>query len=283
MRPRRESSWVRAIVNRTLVASLIVATAGGCGGGASPKAAPTPVATTPAPTPAPAPSPPPITFYPLKGTFNGTITSGRNFNGVVLADGSLYGVYTAAGNTSLVGGLLQGTATTNNDNTTVTSSNIKDFNAEGLGVRDATLNARYEPSLSFSGTITYAVANNAPLTFSTTTIEVDGASAIATLAGSYSGSFAASPGGRSNFTMTVDAGGNITANTSGGCHISGQFSPLSLTSVFSMTLSFGAAPCTSPTQVTSGAVFYNTSTRILAGGAPSSDRSNAAIFILTKQ
>lgn len=272
-------------MNRTLVASLMVATTSGCGGGASPVVAPTPVAVTPAPAPAPTPAPP-ITSSPLKGIFNGTISSGRNFNGVVLADGSLYGVYTAAGNTSLVGGLIQGTVATANGgpniSPTVSSSNIKDFNAEGLGVRDASLAGIYEASLSFNGTITYAVSSTPASTFTTTTFGGSGATAITTLAGTYSGSFADSPAGRGNFSMVVDSSGAFTASASSGCRITGQFAPITITDVFTATLSFGPAPCPFPTQVINGAAFYNASTRVLAGGAPSADRSNAAVFILSK-
>lgn len=266
-------------VKKALLASLIVSTASGCGGG---KAVTAPVAVVVPPAPAPAPAPPPVQTTPLTGIFNGDLPPGRKFNGVVLADGGLYGVYTAAGNAALVGGLVQGTGSSSN-NMTYTSSSIKDFNAEGSGVRDASLSATYESNLRFNGTITYALASVTPLNFTSSIFDASGATAVSTMAGTYSGSYAEIPSGRSNLSVTLDGTGTWSATAANGCKITGQISAVSKANVFNVSLAFGPAPCAFQGRALSGAAVFNASARVLTGGATSGDRASAVAFILTKQ
>ena len=88
----RSAKAPRENMKNFLVASLLLATASGCGGGAAPKAATPVAAPVSSPLPPPAPVPPPTAPITLRGTFSGSYGTGRNINGVVLTDGSLYGI-----------------------------------------------------------------------------------------------------------------------------------------------------------------------------------------------
>jgi len=59
--------------------------------------------------------------------------------------------YTVRGNPNVLAGLIQGTGTSHSG--FFGSSNIRDFNMEGAGIRAATMSASYVPNKSFHGTI----------------------------------------------------------------------------------------------------------------------------------
>lgn len=263
-----------------LVASLLGVTLSACGGGASkPSAAPVAVAPPP---PAPAPSPPPIMPSNLKGFFSGTFNGSRSFAGSALNDGTIYGIYASAADPQLVAGLIQGTGSSSNS-TSYTSSNIKDFNLEGLGIRDASLSSTFDPDLFFNGTVTYVIASIRPAPFSASIFSTTTSTDPAAITGNYSGSYGVSPGGRENVTLSVSSTGAVDGTSVSGCHITGSLTPLSQTNALSLSLTFGPAPCALPTATISGVASYNTSSHLLYGGAPTFDRAKAAVFILLKR
>lgn len=267
-------------MQRALVTSLILATAAaGCGGGGKPATVTAPTATAPAPPP-PAPAPPP-TSVNLEGVFSGSIGSGRSFNGAVLHDGSIFGIYSVAGSALVVGGLIQGNGTSS-ASTSYSSSNIKDFSVEGSGVRDGSLSSTFEASLFFNGTTTYAITTFASLAFTTSIFASTTPASLATVAGNYSGTYGESPAARQTLTLTVTSTGAISGASGTGCRINGTVSPRALDNNLDLSITFGSAPCTMPTATISGLVINNTSTHVLYGGATSSDRSKAAVFILQR-
>lgn len=146
-----------------------------------------------------------------------------------------------------MGGVIQGSGSSSSSRS-YSSSNAKDFSTEGLGVRDASLSVSYDPNLSLNGTLTYVVSTTTPLTFGGSLFAGSGATSLSTVAGNYSGSYAINPMARTNVALTLDALGNIAATTSAGCRLTGQISSLSIDNAFNLSLTTGAAPCTSTGQ-----------------------------------
>ena len=262
-----------------LVAGLVVATSTGCGGGKSPTTAVPAASPAAQMSPPPAPPPAPAT---LKGFFNGTISTGRSFAGFVLEDGTLYGIYAVSGNSQLVAGLIQGNGTSSN-NTSYSSSNIKDFSLEGLGVRDGSLSGTFDDNLFFNGTVTYANMSFAASMFNSSLFYTTAPTDLSTVAGNYSGNYGVSPGLRDMVSLTISPTGAITAIGSSGCRFTGQVLSRSVGSALNLSLTFASSLCSTPSDTFSGIATYNGSSRLLYGGAPNSDRSKAAVFILMKQ
>jgi hypothetical protein len=87
------------------------------------------------------------------GRWTGTTSTGRTVAGLVLEDGSYWLFYSAKNNPNILAGLIQGTGTSHSGS--FGSSNTRDFNLEGAGIRAATMNGSYVPNKSFLGTIAY--------------------------------------------------------------------------------------------------------------------------------
>src|SRR5215831_16085778 len=96
-------------------------------------------------------SPPPTSS--AVGLWNGTTVSGRTIGGLVLDDGTYWFLYTSIGNPSVVAGLVQGDYTAQNGS--FTSSNAVDFNLEGLGILNSSIDGTYVTKQTLSGTIAH--------------------------------------------------------------------------------------------------------------------------------
>ncbi|MDB5913515.1 MAG: hypothetical protein JWP22_2190, partial [Ramlibacter sp.] len=85
------------------------------------------------------------------GLFNGTSTSSRTVSTAVLGDNSYYQLYSPANNPAGVGGLVVGSGTF--DGGRFVSSDARDYNMEGAGVKPASLSADVSTRKSFNGNL----------------------------------------------------------------------------------------------------------------------------------
>ena len=82
-----------------------------------------------------------------EGRWTGVTHTGRAVAGLVLEDGSYWLFYSARDNPNVLAGLVQGTGTSHSGS--FGSSNTRDFNLEGAGIRAATMRGSYVPNKSF--------------------------------------------------------------------------------------------------------------------------------------
>jgi hypothetical protein len=164
-----------------------------------------------------------------EGFWSGTTNTNRTITGVVLDNGIYWILYSAAGAPSTVAGLIQGDSSSQND--LFASSNAKDFNLEGLGTLNATINGDYTTKQSLNGTSAYQIGGQS--TFTTTyNDEYELIPDMNAAAGTYTGPITATE------TVTVDvlSNGDISGrSTSGGtivCTFSGSFSRRARGNVF---------------------------------------------------
>jgi len=166
-----------------------------CGGGYSASD----VSSLPQPTPTSA-----------EGRWTGMTPTGRTVVGLVLDDGSYWLFYTARDNPTVLAGLVQGTGTSHFGS--FGSSNTRDFDLEGAGIRAGTMNGSYVPNKSFHGTIVYF---NGDMENFTSTYDADSESApnLTLVAGTYAGLRA----DHHTVMVTVDAAGTLSGHSSDGC------------------------------------------------------------------
>jgi hypothetical protein len=88
-----------------------------------------------------------------EGRWTGSTLTSRTIAGLVLDDGSYWLFYTARDNSHVLAGLVHGTGTSHSGS--FGSSNTRDFNLEGTGIRAATMRGSYVPNKRFQGTIAY--------------------------------------------------------------------------------------------------------------------------------
>ncbi|MBS0184155.1 MAG: hypothetical protein JSS39_17350 [Nitrospira sp.] len=231
----------------------------------------------------PTPSPTAIPAASAEGLWTGTTNANRTATGVVLDDSVYWFLYSAAGDPSLIAGVVQGDSTSQNGS--LTSSNTTDFSVErGTPlVLKATVDGTYTSKQSLNGTIVYQ--NNAlPQDTFTTTYDNDYESApdINAAAGTYTGPVAVGE----IVSVTVSATGNITGRSitdpsRNGCTFSGVFKPRAHGNVFDVTITFnGQSGCSNGSATVTGVAFFHAGK--LYSAALNGDKTNGVVFIGTK-
>jgi hypothetical protein len=224
----------------------------GCGGGGDSPAAP---ATSP------------------EGVYSGSITSSTvasAFSTVVLEDGQVWTIYgNTVGGVLVVNGLIQGQGTSSNG--TFTSSTMKDFGASPALA--ATLNATYVQGASLAGTITEAGGS---IGFSgtatpATTFDYNTPAQLSNVVGAWTLSSTSG----NTIALTVSATGAFTGTATGGCSVSGTFTPRpSGKNIFNFQMTIGPAPCTLAGWTGGGIAIYSTlangSHQLIVGSADAS-------------
>lgn len=243
-----------------LVSILLVASCSGGGGGGGSLPAPVPVTSA-------------------EGLYLGTTSNNRTMTGLVLDDGTFYVFYSQVGNPSVISGAVQGNGVSNNGS--FSSTNVRDFSLEGLGVLTATVSASYASRQTLNGVITYS-SGNAISFASTFDAAYDTVPLLSTLAGTYSGEVAFSQGVESA-SATVSTAGVLSGVGASGCTVTGSVAPRSRGNVFNLSLTFGAAPCFFNNQTMTGVAYFDAPTKRLYAFAPTATRSDAVLFLGVKQ
>lgn len=243
------------------VASIFSFAAIGCGGGGG-GSAPAPVA------------PPQVTTIP-EGLYAGTTNTGRTITGLVLDDGSYYVLYSAAGNASVIAGVVQGTGTALNGS--FSSTNGKDINLEGLGALSTTVSASYVLATSFNGSIVYPTLSQTSTFTSAYDKKYEIVPSLATIAGTYTG-VAASPAGAESTTLAVSAAGAVTGSGASGCTFSGTITPRSKGNAYNASITFGGSPCLFVNTTVTGGAYFDASTKRLYAVGMKAARDTGFIF-----
>lgn len=231
--------------------AFLAAACGGGGGGDSP--APAPGAQSPPPTApgaAPAPTTPAATANKAEGAYEGRLSTGRDFQAVVLDNDDFWGMYgrlegAGANQVFLVAGFVQGTGTSLNGS--YSSATLRDFGVSP--VPTGVLSASYVPGASISGSISFGSA--VTLTgsaISPSRFDFNAPARVADITGDWPGVVL---GTAAPAFITVAGSGAITGNSSG-CQFSGSVAPRGTKNVFAVTVTFGGAPCLAPGQTFTG-------------------------------
>ena len=211
-----------------------------------------------------------------EGLWSGS-TNNRTLTAAVLDDGAYYFFYSVAANPNQIAGVIQGTGTSNNGN--FASTNTKDF---GIGVSslDATLSANYGARQFLNGSIAYSSGGTVTFT-SSYNQAYDTTPNVASLAGVYQGQ-AGSSGGSQSATVTVAIDGTFTGTEQNGCTFTGKTTTRTRGNVLDQTIIFGGVPCFFAGSTLQGVVYFDIPTARLFAAAPTSNRTDAAIFFGTK-
>lgn len=211
-----------------------------------------------------------------EGLWSGTTPTHRTVVGLVLDDGSYWVFYTAIANPNVLAGLVQGFGTWHSGS--FGSSNTRDFNLEGAGIRAATMSGTYSPKKSFRGTIAYFNGNTESFTGMYDT-ESQSAPNLNLVAGIYTEVRA----GNHTVTVTVESTGTLLGHSSDGCTFAGTLSPHAKGNMFYISVSFESGPCRHRTETATGVTFYDAVTHRLYSAALNSARTNSYIFVGTKR
>ncbi|MBS0156333.1 MAG: hypothetical protein JSS38_17235 [Nitrospira sp.] len=211
-----------------------------------------------------------------EGRWMGATATGHTVAGLVLDDGSYWLFYTAKDQPNILAGLIHGTGTSHSGS--FGSSNTRDFNVEGTGIRAATMRGSYVPSKRFDGTIAYV---NGETESFTNTYDGDSKSApnLTLVTGTYSGIRT----DNHQVTVTVDAAGTLSGHASDGCTVAGTLSPFTQGNIFHTSLTLDGGGCRQGTETLTGVAFYDAATNRLYSAALNSARTTSFLFLGVKQ
>jgi hypothetical protein len=219
---------------------------------------------------------PPPTASSAEGRWTGTTLTGRTVAGLVLDDGSYWLFYTARDNSHVLAGLIHGMGTSHAGS--FGSSNTRDFNLEGTGIRAATMHGSYVPNKRFQGTIAYFTGDTESFT-STYDPDSEVAPNLNLVAGTYAGLRT----DNHTITVTVDSAGTLSGHSTDGCTVVGTLSPRAKENVFNITVTFEGGACRQRTETLMGVAFDDPATNRLYSAALNSARTASFLFLGTKR
>ena len=211
-----------------------------------------------------------------EGRWTGATATGRTVAGLVLEDGSYWLFYTARNNAKVLAGLVQGMSTSHSGS--FGSSNTRDFNLEGAGIRAATMRGSYVPSKSFHGTIAYFTGETESFT-STSDADSESAPNLTQVTGTYTGLHT----DNHTVTVTVNAAGTLSGDSTDGCTVAGTLYPRGKGNVFHTSVTFGGGACRQGTETVTGVTFFDAATNRLYSAALNPARTSSFLFLGTKQ
>jgi hypothetical protein len=223
------------------------------------------------------PAPPPPAVGTAEGLWNGTTGDGRTFSGLVLDDGTYWFLYSAAGNSAVFGGAIQGNGSSSAGS--FVSSTGLDFNFEGAGILPFTMAGTYTAKSKLSGTLTYAASVKSFT--STYDTDYDLTPSVSSISGTYTGEAITVNTGPATATVTVQSGGAISG-ASNGCSYTGMATPRVKGNVYDITVTFTGGNCDNGTDTVTGVAYYVTAKRELIGTALNGGRTNGFIFSGTR-
>ena len=211
-----------------------------------------------------------------EGRWTGTTSTDRTVAGLVLEDGSYWLFYTAKDQPNILAGLIQGTGTSHSGS--FGSSNTRDFNVEGTGIRAGTMNGSYVPNKSFDGRIAYLTGDTESFT---STYDGNSVSApnLTLVTGTYSGLRA----DNSTITVTVDAAGTLSGQSTDGCAVAGTLSTRAKGNVFHTSITLQGGACGTGTETVTGVALYDAPTQHLYIAALNSARTTSYLVLGTKR
>lgn len=213
-----------------------------------------------------------------EGLWRGTTSTSRTVTSLIIDNGQYWMIYSAAANSSSTAGVIMGSSASSDGQ--ITALGGRDFDFETGGLYFLALNGTYTARSRLQGTLTYADAPGAAVTFDTSYDgNYDTTSSLATLAGAYTGSGKTINSLDANTRFNITTNGQISGTRTDGCTFTGLATPRPTGKAYSITLNFNSSACINGTLFTSGYAHFNPSTRQLYSVTRNSSNNDAFVFI----
>lgn len=214
-----------------------------------------------------------------EGLFTGTSGIGQSLTGLVLDNGNYWVLYSKQNDSSVIGGVIQGSSSSRDGS--FTSSDGRDFNFEGLGINNMSISGTYAARQSIAGDINYG--RGQPTSFTATyDARYTQPASLANVAGSYTGQ-SATAGEKEPASFTVSATGAVSGTGATGCRFTGSVTPRGAVAVYDLSLSFLGGICEQGTATINGVAYLDADGKRLYAAALDASRSNGAVFVGVKQ
>lgn len=188
----------------------------------------------------------------VQGAWSGSNSLGNSYDMLLLENGALYQVF----GTSLAGaftalGMNQGSYSVSGNTfaASITQYNPNGTSATGSLAASVVANTTINGMAAASGSNAQVGFSSIPTAVAHPGYNYNTPAQLSDIAGAWPAGFVL--GQASPFVFAVDPSSGALSSSNAGCAISGAFTPRS-TNVFSVSLTLGPAPCTSPAQTYTG-------------------------------
>lgn len=253
-----------------------------------PPSAPSPVQPPPGPAPAPTPPPPsppapgpgagPTALRGPEGFWTGSTNTGRVAYVYVQEDGTVWMMYSGAGNPYVLAGVGFGRLAST---TTSFVGDGVDVNVEGLGVSTGAFSGTYTAGANMDGMVQFT---NSRLAYSAT---FDPAYLqkpdLSLLAGTFSAPVTV---GTTQETVTTAIRGDGTisgVSMPSGCTFAGTIAPRITGNAFATKITFGGPPCLAGRSTFDGIAIYNGPAGQIVSAALNSSKTAGFFMLAIKQ
>ena len=227
-----------------------------------------------------APAPPAAS---AQGLWIGSTSASRSITSIVLDDGTYWILYSLAGASSFIAGVVQGTGTSVNGS--FTSTDGIDFHLEARGISNATLSASYVAKQSFDGAVTYPNLNQTYTFTSSYNSDYDQTPSVAAIAGTYVGP-ASVKGGDELTTLVINSLGVVAgtgieiATQTVGCQFVGTARPRASGNIYDLSVVVsGVGACASGPSAVKGIGYFDANAKRFYLAALDKSRSDGLIFV----
>ncbi len=218
-----------------------------------------------------------------EGLWRGTTDTNRTVTSLILDNGFYWMLYSAAGNSNSVAGVIIGNSVSANG--TINSSDGKDFNFETGGLFPLNVAWHLPPQSAVTRALTYTVQPRAIVNLTAThDNSYNLTPSLATISGTYSGTGTSLANGSQYTTFNVSSTGQISGSRTDGCAFSGDITPRPRGNAYSVFIAFNGSNCTDRTATSKGSAYYNPSSKQLYSATLSSSiNADTFLFIGSKQ
>ena len=201
-----------------------------------------------------------------------------NVYGVVAPTGETWVLYTDVAGKNLVTGVVFGVITWSGGSY---SANARDFDLVGHRYVDARVNGTFSTRSQLSGVVFYPSLNQSSSFNSSFNPVYDLTPSLASISGTYSGT-GASLYASERLTLAIQSNGSAIAITASGCTFSGAVLPMSGANLYRVNVVSQGAQCGGFTINVSGVAYFDPATRQLIVTTVDAGRTNAFIYLGTK-
>lgn len=219
-----------------------------------------------------------------EGLWRGSSDTNRTVTTLILDNGFYWMLYSSAGNSTTIAGVVVGNTLSSNGN--ITSSNGKDFNFETGALFPLTWAGSYTAQTRLQGTLTYTDIPGGIVTLNATHDNTYNATPnLAAISGTYTGASRSLANGSQNTTFIIYATGQVSGSRVDGCTFTGNVTPRPRGNAYTVSLTYGNN-CDERNRGRSasstGSAYFNPANRQLSSVTLNSSIADVLLFMGTK-
>lgn len=215
------------------------------------------------------------------GYWIGTTNTNRNVYAIILPSGESWVMYTdSAGGNYLAGVIYSQISWTTS--TFASGAGARDFSFELARYFDAGVSGTYSQRNQIGGTISYPSLGQSTSFNARYNANIELQPSLGTISGTYSGT-GIMLGSRTATTVSIQPTGSVLGVTASGCSFTGSITPVSGANAYRVTVATLSSALCGPSITLSGGAYFDAPSRSLNVITLDGSRTNAYVFLGTKQ